>query len=79
MFLLFGFSVERVTDQEMDHRPEQVGNTSPSQLYSLPGYQGVSPSQCGRVELKYGGDVIPIGHRHEGVHDFVLDVSQTGS
>lgn len=45
----------------------------------LPGHQGVPPSQRGRVELKNGRDVIPIRNRHEGVHDFVLDVPQPGS
>lgn len=45
----------------------------------LPGHQGVPPSQRGRVELKNGRDVIPIRNRHEGVHDFVLDVPEPGS
>ena len=45
----------------------------------LPGYERVPPSQGGGVQFKYGGNIISIRNGHESVHDFVLDVSQTGS
>lgn len=72
MHLLFGF--QRKLWQTRDHTM-----TTNNSAAARPGHQRVPPSQGRRVELEYGGDVVPVGNGHERVHDFVRDVSQSGS
>lgn len=45
----------------------------------VPGYEGVSSSEGGWIQLKYGGDVIAIGDGHKGVHDLLIRRAQTCS
>lgn len=45
----------------------------------VPGDEGVSSSEGGGIQLKYGGDVIAIRDGHEGVQDLLVGCSQSCS
>lgn len=48
-------------------------------LRFIPGHHGVSTSQSGGVELKYGGDVHAVRDRYQRVHDLLLGGTETTS